>query len=390
MFAPVDVALLGPLVVKGDAGEIVVSAAKQRALLELLALRSDQPLTSELLCAGLWGENEPATATKALQMYVSHLRRLLPADCLVTVGEGYALRIGRGSVDAARFEDALQRSAEFRTARDLSSAAGLLADGLRLWRGPPCRELTEHSWATAEVVRLEELRRGAEEDLFDVRIAAGQHTSVVADLEASVVAEPLRERRWGQLMLALYRCGRQAEALRAFQRARHILADELGIDPSPQLVALDQDILAQAPGLARTETPTAPGLLTDPSTQSLQPEAGSRAGLSPIVVPSTSWVRPTAASSGPARIHKPSLPGLLATAATSSLVGRRNVLDAIADLWAATRNGTGSRAALFAGEPGVGKTRIAAELAREASAQGAVVLYGSCDEDSGCPVPAFR
>ena len=283
MFAPVDVALLGPLVVKGDAGEIVVSAAKQRALLELLALRSDQPLTSELLCAGLWGENEPATATKALQMYVSHLRRLLPADCLVTVGEGYALRIGRGSVDAARFEDALQRSAEFRTARDLSSAAGLLADGLRLWRGPPCRELTEHSWATAEVVRLEELRRGAEEDLFDVRIAAGQHTSVVADLEASVVAEPLRERRWGQLMLALYRCGRQAEALRAFQRARHILADELGIDPSPQLVALDQDILAQAPGLARTETPTAPGLLTDPSTQSLQPEAGSRVGRLPLL-----------------------------------------------------------------------------------------------------------
>ena len=375
--------------VKGDAGEIVVSAAKQRALLELLALRSDQPLTSELLCAGLWGENEPATATKALQMYVSHLRRLLPADCLVTVGEGYALRIGRGSVDAARFEDALQRSAEFRTARDLSSAAGLLADGLRLWRGPPCRELTEHSWATAEVVRLEELRRGAEEDLFDVRIAAGQHTSVVADLEASVVAEPLRERRWGQLMLALYRCGRQAEALRAFQRARHILADELGIDPSPQLVALDQDILAQAPGLARTETPTAPGLLTDPSTQSLQPEAGSRAGLSPIVVPSTSWVRPTAASSGPARIHKPSLPGLLATAATSSLVGRRNVLDAIADLWAATRNGTGSRAALFAGEPGVGKTRIAAELARDASAQGAVVLYGSCDEDLAVPYQPF-
>jgi DNA-binding SARP family transcriptional activator/tetratricopeptide (TPR) repeat protein len=389
MFAPVEVVLLGPLVVKGDDGEVVVSAAKQRALLELLALRSDQPLTSELLCAGLWGESEPATAAKALQTYVSHLRRLLPPGCLVTVGDGYALKIGRGSVDAARFEDAFQRSAERRAAGDLPSAAGLLADGLRLWRGPPCRELSEHSWATAEVVRLEELRRGAEEDLVDVRIALGQHGSVVGDLEAAVAAEPLRERRWGQLMLALYRSGRQAEALRAFQRARHILADELGIDPSLQLVALDQDIVAQAPGLAWTGTTTAPGPLTDPSTRYLQPDAGSGSGVALGAVPSTSVVRPSTASPRPAGISNPSLPGLLATAATSPLVGRRSVLQAITDLWEATRTGSGSRAALFAGEPGVGKTRIAAELAREASAQGAVVLYGSCDEDLAVPYQPF-
>ena len=388
MFGPVEVALLGPLVVSGDEGEVVVRAAKQRALLELLALRSDQPLSSELLCAGLWGEIGPATAAKALQMYVSHLRRLLSPGCLVTVGDGYALRVGRSSVDAARFEDALQRSAELKVAGELPSAAGLLTDGLRLWRGPPCRELSEHSWATAEVVRLEELRRGAEEDLFDLRLALGEHGSIMGGLEAAVIVEPLRERRWGQLMLALYRCGRQAEALRAFQRARHILADELGIDPSPRLVALDQDILAQVPGLDWTRT-TAPGSVTGPSNQYLVPEGATPTRLTPLTLPSSSLVRPTAPASSPAGIDQTPLPGLLATAASAPLVGRGNVLEALADLWAAARNGSGSRAALLAGEPGVGKTRTAAELAREVSTQGAVVLYGSCDEDLAVPYQPF-
>ncbi len=389
IFALVDVALLGPLVVNGDEGEVVISAAKQRALLEILALRSDRPVTLESLCAALWGDRAPATANKALQTYVSHLRRLLPPGCLVTAGDGYALRVGHGSVDATRFEEALHRAGELRAAGDLASSAGFLVDGLRLWRGPPCRELSEHSWVTAEVVRLEELRRGAEEDLIDARMAMGEHGYLVGDLEAAVAVEPLRERRWGQLMLSLYRCGRQAEALRAFQRARHILSDELGIDPSPQLVTLDQDILAQAPGLAWTGTTTPPRSVTDSSTEYLEPEAASRLGLSPLAVPSTSLVRPTTASSGSADIDKSSLPGLLATAATGPLVGRVNVLGALRDLWAAARNGGGSRAALLAGEPGVGKTRTAAELAREASTQGAVVLYGSCDEDLAVPYQPF-
>ena len=222
-FGAVQVALLGSLVVTTDQCDVALGAAKQRAVIELLALRAGRPVSVESLCAGLWGDSPPISATKALQTYVSQLRRVLPPHCLATVGDGYALVIEAGSVDATRFEEALRHSAELRGTGKLAAAVGALAEGLQLWRGRPCPELTEHSWATAEVVRLEELRRGADEDLADTRLALGQHAQVVGDLEAAVAAEPLRERRWAQLMLALYRSGRQADALpRLFPAAQEV------------------------------------------------------------------------------------------------------------------------------------------------------------------------
>jgi DNA-binding SARP family transcriptional activator len=230
--APVHVALLGPLEVTSEEGPVVLGAPKERAVLEMLALRAGRPVPAEALYDGLWGEAAPPSAAKALQTYVSHLRRLLPAGCLLTNSGGYLLQVNPGSVDAARFEGAVHEAARRQEAGERAGAALLLREALALWRGRPCPELTEHTWATAEVARLEELHREAEEELAEVRLALGEHAGLVGELEAAVAAEPLRERRWAQLMLAYYRSGRQADALRAFARLRSTLAEELGISPS--------------------------------------------------------------------------------------------------------------------------------------------------------------
>ena len=272
MLWPVHVALLGPLEVGSDQGAVALGTPKERAVLELLALRAGCPVPAESLCVALWGESAPPSATKALQTYVSHLRRALPTGSVVTTGGGYLLQVERGSVDAACFDLAVHQASERRSAGDLRAAADLLAAGLRLWRGRPCPELTEHSWASAEIVRLEELRRGAQEELAEVRLAMGDHDELAGALEAAVVEEPLRERRWAQLILALYRSRRQADALRAFTRLRATLAEELGIDPSAELVALEQSVLLQSPEL---DYRPAPATLSDGG-------ADGTAGLSPV------------------------------------------------------------------------------------------------------------
>ena len=162
-------------------------------------------------------------------------------------------------------------------AGDHSSAASVLQEGLGLWRGRPCPELTEHSWATAETARLEELRREAEEELAELHLAMGEGTRLVGELEARVAAEPLRERRWAQLMLAYYRAGRQADALRAFARLRTTLAEELGVSPSADLVALEQRVLLQSPELDERRLPTQGGHRSRPTTWSCAaPEASQQ------------------------------------------------------------------------------------------------------------------
>ena len=211
------IALLGPLEVTSGHAPVLVSAPKERAVLEVLGLRSGRTTPAELLYEGLWGKAAPPSAAKALQTYVSHLRRLLPSGCISTTSGGN--RLQGGSVDAARFEEAVAGAAERRAAGDAEGAAWRLSDGLALWRGRPCPELTEHSWATAEIARLEELLRDAAEELAELRLSMGEHGRLVGELEAAVAAEPLRERRWAQLMLAFYRCGRQADALRALASA---------------------------------------------------------------------------------------------------------------------------------------------------------------------------
>lgn len=256
-----QVALLGPLEVTSEEGPVALGAPKERAVLEMLGLRAGRPVATEALSNGLWGEVEPPSAAKALQTYVSHLRRLLPPGCLLTTSGGYLLQLGPGSVDTTRFEQAVGEAGRRQGAGDWGGAASLLQEALALWRGGrPCPELTEHSWATAELARLEELRREAEDELAEVRLAMGEHARLVGDLEAAVAAEPLRERRWAQLMLAFYRAGRQADALRAFGRLRSTLAQELGISPSAELAALEQKVLLQSTELDQRPRATgAPG-----------------------------------------------------------------------------------------------------------------------------------
>ena len=249
VLASVQVALLGPLEVRSEKGPVELSAPKQRAVVEMLALRPGRPVTAELLIAGLWGESPPASAAKVLQTYVSRLRGAIPELCLLTSGNAYSLKLEPGSVDAQRFEGAVREASQRTETGDARGAVAVLAQALDLWRGRPCEELVEHSWATAEVARLEEMRREAEDDLADLRLAIGEHNAMVGQLEAAVAAEPLRERRWAQLMLAYYRSGRQADALRAFGRLRSVLAEELGLSPSADLAALEQKVLLQSPEL---------------------------------------------------------------------------------------------------------------------------------------------
>jgi predicted ATPase/DNA-binding SARP family transcriptional activator len=312
----VQLALLGPLEVTSGQGRVVLSAPKEQAVLEMLALRPGRPVPAELLCEGLWGQNAPPTAAKALHTYIAHLRRALSPGCIVTVSGAYLLQIGPGAVDAARFEQAVHEARQLSEAGDHRLAAFVLQEGLGLWRGRPCPELTEHSWATAETARLEELRREAEEELAELRLAIGDDAHWVSELELAVAAEPLRERRWAQLMLAYYRAGRQADALRAFARLRSTLAEDLGVSPSADLVALEQKVLLQSP------------------------ELGER----PLS---------TQAAAGPA----PPLGGAPLQKPTSSFVGRAGQVDGVATLVAERRLVT------LAGAGGCGKTRLAQEVA---------------------------
>ena len=246
----VEVGLLGPLLVVTDDGPVLGLAAKERALLAFLGLRPGRVVSVAELVAGLWGDDPPRSAHKALQTYVSRLRRVLPAGVIRTVGDGYALAVGPGDVDAGRFESLVARARRLADDGNVDDAVGLFVDALSLWRGRALIDLLDQPTGMAEAARLEELRRGAEEDLVEARLTLGEHLTVVAEAEALVAAEPLRERRWAQLMMALYRCGRQADALRAYRRLRERLAQELGIAPSAELVALEEAVLLQKAELA--------------------------------------------------------------------------------------------------------------------------------------------
>jgi len=240
----VRIEILGALQVRDNGRDCSVGSGRQRALLALLVLHNGELLSSERLVDALWGERPPATAAKALQGYVSQLRRSLSADAIETRGSGYALRAAE--TDVAEFERLIDRS----RGEEPREAAATLRAALALWRGPPFVDVEYELWAQPEIARLEDLRLAA----LDARIAAdlelGAHARVVSELEALVVEHPLREHLRAQLMLALYRCGRQADALDVYAQARARLVDELGIEPGPELQALQHGILEQDPRLA--------------------------------------------------------------------------------------------------------------------------------------------
>src|SRR5215210_505642 len=241
----VEVKLLGPLQVVVDGRPIELRRKKQRALLALLALRAGEVVATDRLVDELWGETPPKSAVGSLQNLVSELRKVLGAELLVTRAPGYVLELDRQLVDAHRFERAVREGEA-------------LHESLALWRGPALADLADESFAQAEIARLEELRATAREELFEAELQAGRHAHLVAELEVFVAEHPLRERPRAQLMLALYRSGRQADALEAYRRARDTLVDELGIDPSAELQQLEQAILRHDPAVALDDARAAP------------------------------------------------------------------------------------------------------------------------------------
>jgi predicted ATPase/DNA-binding SARP family transcriptional activator len=256
----VEFAILGPLRVTGPDGPIEINAPKQRALLATLLVshRSDV-VSAERLIDVLWDENPPPTAAKALQVHISQLRRALGAATIVTRPTGYAIQLAPGQLDLERFETLVEQA----RGAPPGDAASRLREALALFRGSPLADALLLGPASSEADRIEGARLDALEQRIEHDLALGRHGDVVAELEALAAEHPYRERFHAQLMLALYRAGRQADALEAFRRARHALVEDLGLDPSPELKRLEAAVLAQDPSL-EVDAPAAPAPVAAP------------------------------------------------------------------------------------------------------------------------------
>lgn len=319
------IGVLGPLELHHDGPTVPLGRRKQRALLAALVAARGATVSLDRLVDLLWDEEPPPQAIASLQAYVSNLRRLIEperaprasATRLVSRSPGYALLLEPDELDATRFAVLLDAARAARDDGALDRAVRLLDEAHALWRGNAFAEFADEPFVLAEASRLEELRLTASEERLDARLALGRHGDVVADAESFVAEHPLRERAWGSLMVALYRSGRQADALRAFQRARQVLREELGLEPGPDLRALEAAVLAHAPELER--------------------DADSR---TPATTPAA--VPPTPAS----------------PADPDALLGRDDELARLTVLADRARAGAGS-VVVVTGEAGVGKSALA-------------------------------
>ncbi|WP_198048950.1 BTAD domain-containing putative transcriptional regulator [Mycobacterium triplex] len=520
-----ELGVLGPLQVRQDGTPVAIPGAKPRAILTMLGLHDGSVVPADALVKLLWGDDPPRTAAKALQTHISALRRVLGDGVVLTEGAGW--RLDGADVDASHYKAAAKAGRDAAAVGDTGRAVVRLEEALVLWRGAP--ELPDGQRGLSEKTRWIESHAALVEDRADALLATGRAAEVIGDLEAAVAEAPLRERRWGQLMLALYRAGRQGEALGAYQRVRSLLADELGVDPGPELRRLEAAIVAQDASLdvavAQTlssVTRAVTFLLTDieGSTAAWEADPDAMAialarhdELVEQVVTSRAgrlvktrgegdatfsvFERPSAAAAAaielqdaithepwalrePMRVRmalhtgevelrdgdyfgravnrvarlrslaeggqilcsgataelvidsladdvmlddlgmrqlknlarpehvfelrldtapaqpqpqtaeppmaRPALPAVLV--GPGPFVGRGHELERLLAVWQTALAG-GAPTVLIAGEPGVGKTRLAGEWSQRAYAQGAVVLYGRCDEDLGAPYQPF-
>jgi YVTN family beta-propeller protein len=245
----VDFRILGPLEVTQHGRSLVLGGAQQRALLAVLLIHRGEVLSTDRLIDELWGERAPSSAIKIVQGYISQLRKALGDDLILTRGHGYLLAVESERVDACRFEALVAGGHSALAAGDAASADRRLGEALALWRGEPLADFAYERFAQGEIARLGQARLAALEDRIDARLALGEHARMVGELEALVREHPLRERLVGQLMVALYRSGRQADALESYRVARRRLVDELGLEPGRELQELERAILAQDPAL---------------------------------------------------------------------------------------------------------------------------------------------
>jgi DNA-binding SARP family transcriptional activator/tetratricopeptide (TPR) repeat protein len=350
----VHIRLLGSVEIT-DGERLITVGPKERRLLALLAVHANAVVSGERISDALWAGDPPRTATKTLQGHVSRLRRALgdaAGFALMARPPGYVLRVPTGATDVA-IAEGLAGRARREAASDPEGAEALFSQALACWRGPALGEFASESFAQAESCRLEELRLAIIEEKISTELAMGRDAELTGELESLCATHPLRERLWALRMVALYRCGRQADALRVYQDLRRQLDEELGIQPSAEVRHLEVAILQQAPELD-WERPHPPP--TEPTT--------GRPGL-----------RQGRLGAGPCR-----LPPVAALAASGFFVGRAEEVDRLMRAWKGAAAGA-RRAVLVAGEPGVGKTRLVAEAARVAHADGALVLWGRCDEE---------
>ena len=249
-----EVRLLGPTEVAREGAPVALGGPKPRALLAALALEAGRVVSVDQLVEALWPGDPPETAAHAVQVYVSQLRKAL-GHVIATRASGYGLELEPERIDLHRFSRLAQEGRAALEGGDSASAEGALRDALALWRGPALADFLYEPFAQAEIARLEELRTVVLEERIDADLALGRHAELVSELEALVRAQPLRERPRAQLMLALYRSGRQADALAAYRAARETLVDQLGIEPGPELRELEAAILRQDDSLLLEEAP---------------------------------------------------------------------------------------------------------------------------------------
>jgi DNA-binding SARP family transcriptional activator/energy-coupling factor transporter ATP-binding protein EcfA2 len=320
--------ILGALEVRADDGSVVaINGPRLRGVLTVLLLSANEPVSAERVALALWGEDAPAEARKTVHVYVSRLRKALgDPGLIVTSPGGYTLRVGPGELDAAEFEALASDGRRALAAGSPARAAALLRQAQGLWRGPALSDLAFEPFARVEVARLEEQRLAVFEWRVEADLAAGRHAEVVAELQRLATEHPTREQLAALLMLALYRCGRQSDALAAYQDARRALVSEIGVEPGPQLRERQEAVLRHDAALARR--------------------------------------------------GRAELPLELDTSTAPPLVGRDDALTWLRSRWAGACGGSGG-VVMLVGEHGAGKTRIAAELAGDADRGGARVLYAS-------------
>jgi WD40 repeat protein/DNA-binding SARP family transcriptional activator len=317
--------ILGPLEVHDQRGPVPLGGSKPRAVLAVLLLHANQPVSADRLALALWGDDAPANAVKTVQVHVSRLRKALgDVAAIETSVAGYRLRVGPDELDADRFERLVADGRRALATGQAEHAADVLGGALSLWRGPPLAGLEFEPFAATEIARLEERRLSALESRLDADLAAGRHADTVTELQRLVADHPARERFAALLMLALYRCGRQTDALDAYHDARLRLSEEVGLDPGPELRELEQAILRHDEALALAAVAE--------------------------------------------------LPRELVAVRDQAVAGRDGELMRLRESLRRASSGTGALV-IIAGPPGIGKTRVAAELAAEAHGAGADVLY---------------